>query len=212
MTPAAPAVATGAGERAFAAACALRALARDLGLTGLGGVLLLIGALVAWQVLVAAPQARLPELKQDIARLRQKQFTALPVAPVLPPARQIERFRAAFPDAATLPYTLTALTALAGRHKVLLTRGEYKLSEEPALRMLRYEARYPVKGRWRDVFEFLADMHNEYPTLVLDEMLFKRESRAAVEGEAQLRLSLYFRAPTTPAVAPVQPAKGRGNG
>ena len=207
MTPAAPAV---AGERAFAAAAALRALVRDLGVPGLAGVLLLGGALLAWQVLVAAPEARLPEMKREIARLRQKQFTALPPVPVLPPARQIERFRTAFPDAATLPATLAALTDLAVQHKVLLTRGEYKLIEEPTLGMLRYEARYPVRGRWRDVFGMLAGMHNAHPNLALDEMLFKRESRAAIEGEAQLRLSLYFRAPNATSAAP--PAKGRGDG
>ena len=212
MTPAAPAVAAVAGERAFAAAAALRALLRDLGVPGIAGVLLLGGALLAWQVLVAAPQARLPEIKQDIARLRQKQFTALPAVPVLPPARQIDGFRAAFPDAATLPATLAALTELAVQHRVLLTRGEYKLIEEPTLGMLRYEARYPVKGRWRDIFGMLAGMHNAHSNLALDEMLFKRESRAAVEGEAQLRLSLYFRAPNAALPAPVPPAKGRGNG
>ena len=210
MTPAAPAVAAVAGERGFAAAAALRALVRDLGVPGVAGLLLLVGALLAWQVLVAAPQARLPEMKQDIARLRQKQFTAPPVMPVLPPARQIERFRAAFPDAATLPATLAALTGQAVQHKVLFTRGEYKLIEEPTLGMLRYEARYPVKGRWRDIFGMLAGMHNAHPNLALDEMLFKRESRAAIEGEAQLRLSLYFRAPNAASVAP--PAKGRGDG
>jgi hypothetical protein len=88
---------------------------------------------------------------------------------------------------------------------VLLASGEYRLAEEPALGLLRYEARYPVRGAWRDIFGLLAALLNQVPNLALDEVVFKRESRAAAEVEAQVRVSLYF------VDAAALPASGAGS-
>lgn len=171
---------------------ALRAFVRDIGLLGIIGLGLLAAAGPAWWLLVRAPQLEAAEIKSDLARLRARRLVAAERVVTVPPAQQIERFRAAFPDAATTPAALAQISRLAAANKVALASGDYRLAEERALGMARYEVRYPVKGAWRDVFTLLAALLNEMPALALDEVVFKRESRNAADVEAQLRLSLYF--------------------
>ena len=179
---------------AFAANLApmLRAFVRDIGTLGIVGLALLVVAGPAWWVLVRAPYQQAAEIKADLARLRARRLSAAERPVAAPAAQQVERFRAAFPDAATTPAALAQISRLAAANKVALASGDYRLAEERALGMLRYEVRYPVKGAWRDVFTLLAALLNEVPTLALDEVVFKRESRNAAEVDAQLRLSLFF--------------------
>ncbi len=178
----------------FAAGIApmLRAFVRDIGTLGIIGLVLLLAAGPAWWVLVHTPQQQATEIKSDLARLRARRLGVAERPASLPAVQQIERFRAAFPDAATTPAALAQISRLAAANKVALASGDYRLAEERALGMQRYEVRYPVKGAWRDVFTLLAALLNEVPTLALDEVVFKRESRNAAEVDAQLRLSLFF--------------------
>lgn len=196
------AVMTGlAWPRRFAVLPALRVFARDVGPLGIGGIVLLATAALAWPLLVTAPQRSAQELRRDSARLRVRQ--AAPSAPpaVLLPALQIERFGAHFPPAVRLPASLSAISRAAGASNVVLSRGEYKLADEAGLGVLRYEVNYPLRAKWRDLFAFVAAVLNENPHAALDEIVFRRESRAAGEVEAQIRLSIYFSAAPTGAGA-----------
>jgi len=170
----------------------LRAFVRDIGTLGIVGVVLLLAAGPAWWVLVHLPHQQAAEIKSDLARQRARRFSAAERPAVAPAAQQIERFRTVFPDASTTPAALAQISRLAAASKVTLASGDYRLAEERALGMQRYEVRYPVKGAWRDVFTLLAALLNEMPTLALDEVVFKRESRNAAEVDAQLRFSLFF--------------------
>ncbi len=171
----------------------LRVLLRDLGVLGLVGAALLAAAPAAWWLAVARPQQEAREIKAEITRLRTRRIAVAGGATAaVAAAAQLERFRASFPASAAIAPALAELSRLAQANRVALDSGDYRLNEERMLGMRRYEVRYPVKGAWRDVFIFLAAMLNEVPTLVLEEVVFKRESRAAAEVDAQLRLSLYF--------------------
>ena len=108
------AVMTGlAWPRRFAVLPALRVFARDVGPLGIGGIVLLATAALAWPLLVTAPQRSAQELRRDSARLRVRQ--AAPSAPpaVLLPALQIERFGAHFPPAVRLPASLSGARIVA---------------------------------------------------------------------------------------------------
>lgn len=200
---AAPAAASGPNQAGAAAGVggatvamrwrpALRVFLRDIGTLGLLGLALLVAAAPAWWVLVGRPAREAAAIRADIAHLRTRRLGAVTPPAAASAADQIERFRKGFPDSATIPAALANLSRLAGASKVALSSGDYRLNEERALGMLRYEVRYPVKGAWRDVFAFVAAMLNEVPGLALDEVVFKRESRNASEVDAQLRLSLFF--------------------
>jgi hypothetical protein len=170
----------------------LRHAAFTLGPLGLAGLALSIGAPLVWWFVSGALQAEAADQRREIARVRARQFAQTAAPPAATPARQLDAFRAAFPGSAALPEVLAAIARTAGSGGVALPRGEYKLADEPALGMLRYELRHPVKGGWREIFGVIAALLNEYPYLSLDEVVFKRESRAEREVEAQLHLSLYF--------------------
>ena len=170
----------------------MRAMLRDIGVLGLVGVALLAAAPPLWWLAVARPQQEAREQKAEIARLRARRIAVGGATQAAPAAAQLERFRASFPESATIASALADLSRLAEANRVVLASGDYRLNEERMLGMRRYEVRYPVKGAWRDVFGLLAALLNEVPTLVLDEVVFKRESRSAAEVDAQLRLSLYF--------------------
>lgn len=197
-----------------------RAFLRDIGAVGTIGLVLLACAPPAWWLLVQRPHQEAADIRVDIARLRTRRIGAAERAAEPTAQAQLERFRAAFPDAATMPAALTELSRLAGANRVVLASGDYRLAEERPLGMLRYEVRYPVKGAWRDVFMLLAALLNEVPNLALDEVVFKRESQGAAEVDAQLRLSLFFvdagQAPgfrAQPAsAAPVRPRRGGADG
>jgi len=205
---------------AFAANLApmLRAFVRDIGTLGIVGLALLVAAGPAWWVLVRVPHQQAAEIKADLASLRARRLRAAERPVAAPAAQQIERFRAVFPDVATTPAALAQISRLAAANKVALASGDYRLVEERALGMLRYEVRYPVKGAWRDVFSLLAALLNEMPALALDEVVFKRESRNAAEVDAQLRLSLFFLDATAepgyrvkPAAVAAPPARRAGS-
>jgi hypothetical protein len=170
----------------------LRHAAFELGPLGLAGLALLACAPPAWWFLAGALQRQMAEERHDIARLRARQFAVAAAPPVATPARQLDTFRAAVPGAATLPEALAAVARSAGGGGVALPRGEYKLGDLPALGMLRYELRHPLKGSWREIFGVIATLLNDHPYLSLDEVVFKRESRNAAEVDAQLRFSLFF--------------------
>jgi hypothetical protein len=184
----------------------LRRLARDLGRLGLVGALLLALALPARGVLLEAARREEAALKAETTQLRARRIAAARAPDAPPAAAQLERFRAAFPPAATLQEATARLAALAREHRVVLASGEYRLTEDRALGVWRYEARYPVKGAWRDVFAATAAWLNAMPALSLDEVQFKRESPGAREVEARFSVSLYFAAD---GLAPVPGAAAR---
>jgi len=190
------------------AAPALRVFVRDIGLPGIIGLCLLLASGPAWWAMVRAPQREAAEIKADMAHLRARRLAAADRVVALSPAQQIERFRAVFPEADTTPAALARISRLAAANKVALASGDYRLAEERALGMVRYEVRYPVKGAWRDVFTLLAALLNEMPSLAIDEVVFKRESRNAAQVEAQLRLSLYFTDTGAPPQDRAEPASG----
>ena len=176
---------------------AARALGRDLGWAGGVGLALLIGAGVAYGPLVALRQGEARELKAAVADLRGRQFTRAQSSAVEPPARQLEQLRAWFPPQDELPAALARLTASAARRGVVLAAGEYKLVDEAGATagagLVRYEARFPVRGAWRDIHGFVADALNADSRLSLDEIVVKRESGGARDVDTQLRFSLHFR-------------------
>jgi hypothetical protein len=185
----------------------LRAFLRDIGALGMAGIALLLAAAPAWWLLVQRPQQEAGAIQAEITKLRARRSGVAGLVAQASAAQQIARFRGSFPDAATIPAALANLSRLAGASKVVLASGDYRLAAEPALGMLRYEVRYPVKGAWRDVFSFLAALLNDVPGLALEEVVFKRESGNATEVDAQVRLSLFF----VDAAAHSVPAAGRAS-
>ena len=84
------------------------------------------------------------------------------------------------------------LFGLAGKARLSLSQGEYKSAYDRNARLHSYQVTLPVKGSYRDVWQFGMLSLRAIPFASLDEMSFKRETITDPQVEARLRLTLYL--------------------
>jgi hypothetical protein len=168
-------------------------LIRPLGWAGAAGMVCLLAATVLWWGGVRGKEEATQQLRQEVRLLREKSRTTAP--PVRSPdaAEQLRSFHAFFPPRGQINITLRELNRLATERQLVLASGDYKFTEEKNLHLARYELRLPVRGSYPQLYSLIAAALNAMPSLALDEIVIKRESRQAGEVEAMLRLSLYVR-------------------
>lgn len=188
---------------------ALGVLARDLGGTGLAGLLLLGAAAAGHGVWLAHAREEARAAGTEVARLRARRIAVGGAVPVAAPGEALRQFRERFPASDTLERHLASVERLAREHRLVLASGDYRLVEEGVPGVARYEAQWPVRGQWRDLVGMLAALLDTMPHASLDELVIQRESRAAAEVEARVRVSLHVRSaePNAPAVEPDRPSR-----
>ena len=172
---------------------AARRFARALGWSGALGLLCLAGAAVLWWVAVRGQPVAVQGLRREIGQLREQARRAPPPPRVPDAAEQLRAFQAYFPPRGEIGAALDEINRMAGQRNLVLSSGDYKFTEEKNLRLARYELRLPVRGSYAQVYGLIAAALNAMPSLALDEIVIKRESRGAGEVDAQLRFSLYVR-------------------
>jgi hypothetical protein len=168
-----------------------RGLWRPLGWSGVLGLACLLIAAALWWGWVRGRDAVAQGLRQEIGQLREKSRTVAPPPHVPDAAEQLVAFHAFFPPRRQISAALGELNRLALAHQLVLASGDYKFNDEKNLRLARYELRLPVRGTYAQVYGLVAAALNAMPSLALDEIVIKRESRLADQVEAQLRFSLY---------------------
>lgn len=84
------------------------------------------------------------------------------------------------------------LFGLAAKANLTLSQGEYKSAFDRNGRLHTYQVTLPVKGSYRDVWQFALLALRAIPFAALDEISFKRESIGQAQVEARLRLTLYL--------------------
>lgn len=84
------------------------------------------------------------------------------------------------------------LFGLAAKANLTLSQGEYKSAFDRNGRLHTYQVTLPVKGSYRDVWQFALLALRAIPFASLDEISFKRESIGQAQVEARLRLTLYL--------------------
>ena len=81
---------------------------------------------------------------------------------------------------------------LAAKANLTLSQGEYKSAFDRNGRLHTYQVTLPVKGSYRNVWEFALMALRAIRFASLDEISFKRESIGEAQVEARLRLTLYL--------------------
>ncbi len=81
---------------------------------------------------------------------------------------------------------------IAAKSGLSLSRGEYKGAYDANGRMHTYQVTLPVKGSYRDVWQFALAALMAIPFASLDEISFKRENINDPAIEARVRLTLYL--------------------
>lgn len=159
----------------------------------LGCLLLVLASLAATFALpLLEDQADVARDAVDEARRADRARRRLPPAEVSRPPGPAE-FLATLPDATARPQRVAALWALAARHGLVIGRSEYQLSTEPESGTDRYRITLPVLGSYPALCAFIAAALASDDGLALDALRLSRDSAAAPQLQAELRVSLFGR-------------------
>lgn len=159
------------------------------GLAGLG-LLLFTAGLTA--VGIHSLRQQLNALNDEAAamssRLGKRGTASAPVSG----RSQLSNFYAFFPLIENVPELLGRINRAATHHRLVLEKGEYKLSREPDFRLARYQVTLPVRGDYTKVRGFVNDVLEALPSAALEELALKRESIELPELESRVRFTLFL--------------------
>jgi Tfp pilus assembly protein PilO len=161
---------------------------------GVAGVLA-IGVLVAcalFYVRALAPAVRELQTQRNSA----ERVKAPSYRPISSDGRidRIRQFQELFPPINELSDQVEQLYALARHAKLELQQGEYRLETRgPAL--TAYRITLPVRGDYAQVRDFVDAVLSETRITSVDGLRFERKKAGDAQLEAQVRLTIYFRAP-----------------
>ena len=153
--------------------------------------LLLLAALAA--MLWLMPQRALQADRQKVA-LRLASLPAHVQGQAAPQSanQNLLRFYEALGEKRHAEQQVKTLFGLAAKANLSLSQGEYKSAFDRNARLHTYQVTLPVKGCYRDVWQFGMLALGAIPFASLDEMSFKRDSIGEAQVEARLRLTLYL--------------------
>jgi hypothetical protein len=158
---------------------------------GLG--LALLAAATVFRVLAVTPaQEHLAALQSRLDRADSRGADA--ALRSSPDPSRIQEFVEFFPPLDTAPQWLKSIYAIAEREKLELLRGTYRVSEDPALTLVRYTVSLPVRGRYPQIRRFIAATLNEVPIVSLDGVVLQRDKISDDVVEANVALTLYLQA------------------
>jgi len=163
-------------------------LDRYLGVAGVLGVALALGAAAFYFSGLAPAEERLALLRTELARSERG---AAP-ARLAGPEETLAAFYGNFGARQAAPGALREVFAAAAAEGLAVEAGEYKMAREPGARLTRYQIVLPVRGSYLAIRRFLVRALNEVPGLALESFDMRRESIASRGVEARLQLTLYL--------------------
>jgi hypothetical protein len=173
----------------------LREVADSLGLSGVAGVALVVFGLAAHVSLVEPARDELAALQARVDRIGRG-GSDIAATPAGRSAEQLQQFYGYFPQAGDAARLVLRIHELAREQDLALDTGEYAMTRDPELRMLRYQVQLPLKGAYPKVRRFLARVLEEMPGVALDEISMRRETVGSAVVETRVKLTLYLSEPT----------------
>ncbi|OGA53576.1 MAG: hypothetical protein A3F74_27220 [Betaproteobacteria bacterium RIFCSPLOWO2_12_FULL_62_58] len=107
---------------------------------------------------------------------------------------ELFRFQSLFPPVEQLSDELEKLYSLGRKAKLDLQQGEYRL-ENRGPGLAAYRVTLPIRGAYPQIREFVGAILQEMPIASVDALRFERKRVAEAQLEAQVRLTIHFRAP-----------------
>jgi hypothetical protein len=159
----------------------------------LGVVLLLLAGGITLSV-VQSENAQLVQLQTDALSLKTRiEQAARSGLPETASQDDLSRFHDFF-DGPGATHWLDALYAAAAAQNLVLTRGEYRMTADRNGTLARYQITLPIQGSYLQIRRFVAQALTDVPVASLDDIRFKRDSIAATQLEATIKLTLYLNA------------------
>lgn len=160
--------------------------------------LLALAAGLCWAVFGAAQrETALAELQSQVAAQRSAALKAgrtgdAPATPTLTPDAA---FLVAFPPLSEREARVMSLWQHAREHGIEPLRSEFRLSDEPALGLVRYRIVWPVSGAYAQLRGMIDAALAADRALSLDTLEFTRSESQPGVLKAQLVWSLWMRGP-----------------
>lgn len=168
---------------------ALRLYAMRAGGAACLAVALLAAGVATWAWLLPQRAA----LQEELARPLPKP-SALVEAPPPPTANEnLSLFYDTLGEKRHAEQQVKTLFDLAGKAGLALRQGEYKFAYDKASGVTTYQIALPVKGAYRNIWQFALEALAAVPFAALDEVSFRRETIADPVVEARLRFTLYLK-------------------
>ncbi|TWI65119.1 hypothetical protein IP91_02525 [Pseudoduganella lurida] len=150
---------------------------------------LLLAGLATWAWLLPQHAALRAELAQPLPAP-----STLAQAPPPPTANEnLALFHATLGEKRHAEQQVKTLFDLAEKSGLTLNRGEYKFGYDRASGVTTYQIALPVKGAYRNIWQFVLQALAAVPFAALDEVSFRRDTIADPAVDARLRFTLYLK-------------------
>ena len=170
----------------------LRREVARLGTAGVIGIGLIVFAVGFYFSALRPSDRALAELRAEARDLeRELRMGGSLAARDATPAEQLATFYAFFPAAGETSALLKRISAAAGARGIELQSGEYRMHKSGGARLARYEISLPLKGTYKQVRGFVADVLAAVPAAVLEEVNLRRENIESARLEARVRFTVY---------------------
>lgn len=168
-----------------------RLAARRLGPAGLGGMTLLLAAVVVLFAVVQPVRHQAVDLQTQLSALDTARSTMRDQG--RSPADQAGEFLNRFPTRAELPAVVAAFGASANKAGVTLEQGTYAFEVQKGASLARYVIDLPVKGSYPAIRQFVSNALVAVPAASLDTLRMERREVAEGTVEASLRFTVFVR-------------------
>jgi len=155
------------------------------------GIALIAGAIGLQFFGVQPTYSRTAELRAEAIAQRQVQRpTQEDMA-----SRRLAMFYANLPTSEGNLQAIESLHQAAKKNDVALANGEYRLVRDGNAKLLRYQITLPARANYPHLRDWLAEVMNALPAVALTDISFQRDDIGKDSVEANVRLTLFLRAP-----------------
>jgi hypothetical protein len=163
-----------------------------LNLIGKIGLGLFTLSVVFFWAAVLPQKENVLKLKEQAASMQQRTQAEAAVTTKLDDNQALQVFYDFFPSIDSSPYWIKELDRIAKKHKVELSRSDYRLMQEQDSKLARYEMILPIHGSYPQIRAFIADMLETIPAIALIDIALKRENIKSGKLDARLSVNLYL--------------------
>jgi hypothetical protein len=176
------------------AAWQLQQLLPRLGIPGVAAISLLIACAGFYASVMLPMDARIDEVQDSVRAATERigQAGKGGRRGALPVGEQLAEFYKLFPQQAQLTDTIGQVFEAARANGLVLLQGEYRVAEDQAGRLRRFQMLMPVKADYPRIRRFLATLAADVPTAALEHIQFERQKIGDLQVEATIKLALYL--------------------
>jgi hypothetical protein len=159
---------------------------------GIAGIGLLSACVALYFSAILPLQEKLASTSSSVIALQERKNHVEPGARQRTPEELLDEFYRMFPADRNMPEYLEKIFTLAQTRGIRLDQGQYRIIPGKGGNLVSLQMTLPVKGKYPQIRQFLADLMADIPFLSLQQVQFKRQKVGNPRVEANIRLELYL--------------------